>query len=185
VDDGSAAVAFDPGELGVKAGAEDAECLGSLTDAGVLGDDQQAVQALAAWEPWRSGSGISLGWCPAVVSGLAYSCWAPSPSSAPSRGTPAAGHRLPAGGQEQPGFGHPTAHLGHAHTGWFSTTRRTPLSLAAPLTQGRLRRWWNRPADARRRRERGYKEQVPELTRVAGDSVLILTRPFRRGAGCS
>jgi hypothetical protein len=88
VDDGSAAVAFDPGELGVKAGAEDAECLGSLTDAGVLGDDQQAVQALAAWEPWRSGSGISLGWCPAVVSGLAYSCWAPSPEFCAERGYP-------------------------------------------------------------------------------------------------
>jgi hypothetical protein len=55
--------------------------LGSLTDAGVLGDDQQVVQALGGvgpWRAWRSGSGISLGWCPAVVSGLMY-LPAPSP----------------------------------------------------------------------------------------------------------
>ncbi len=51
MDDRSAAVAFDPGELGVEGGVGDAECAGGLADAGVLGYDQQAVQALGAWGP--------------------------------------------------------------------------------------------------------------------------------------
>jgi hypothetical protein len=122
--------------------------LGSLTDAGVLGDDQQVVQALGGVgavegmaERFRDFAGVVPGGC-VRADALAGS---EPPGSAPSRGTPAAGHRLDCGRLTATGL-RPTAHLAHADTDWFSAARRMPLSLAAPLTQGRLRRWWNRPA---------------------------------------
>ena len=46
MDDGSAAVAFDPGDLGVEGGFGDAVCVGGLADGGVPGEEEQAVQAL-------------------------------------------------------------------------------------------------------------------------------------------
>jgi hypothetical protein len=51
VDEGAAAGVFQAGELGVEGGLADAQCLCGLADADVLGDDQQALEALLGVAP--------------------------------------------------------------------------------------------------------------------------------------
>jgi hypothetical protein len=51
VDERPAAGVFEPGDLLVEDALPDAECLGGLEDAGVSGDDQQAVQASPGTPP--------------------------------------------------------------------------------------------------------------------------------------